>query len=714
MAGLGNRAKQRDRAGSRHKERPSHATHSWPLRLCAFAWLIAVAGLWAVGLLVVGGCSGGHNPPALLPLSPTPSNGANSFPQASAQTGFVASTSGTRASKPTLLASAPKPERIQRSSSTLSLVQTGGRTLAYVADEDARAILTVDVDSGKELAKTHLGAAPSSVLTLPDGRVVISLQDANKLALLVPASSPALPLRVHSAVAVPTEPTAIAATPTSDRVYVVSRWGASFSDVRLPSANDAYVARTLKLSTDPFSAVLTRDGKSALVSHVTGGKVSRIDLTSWVANAEDHVRQTRTPQVANHIRHRRFVPEQRKMLFDVTFPGNHLPAMPVRSTRTVRRIIKRTPLHGFAILSVGDDLVVPVSEIFPGEKERITTGYGSSVTFEQPVQEGLLQVSSEVSERGGHKLSSLPRCRLPRAATHNDRDKTFVVCQGDSSVVSDGGWGSVEVGRGPTGIAWDARADRLVVWSQHARELSVIHETSAPSRKARSARTVARHAMPYVARDTLLTHGRELFFATDRRISSDGRSCASCHPGGRQDGLVWSTPNGPRQTPMLAGKLSGTAPFGWNGDAKSVEQHMAETFKRLGGKGLNDHDSTALAAYIKSLRVPQTRPAASRTERIAQGKAIFHSSEAACASCHVEKRSFSDTMTYSIVRAPADRQRDFNTPALVGLANTAPYFHDGRFPTLLAMLEGTDGKMGHSAHLSGGEKDALVAYLESL
>ena len=31
------------------------------------------------------------------------------------------------------------------------------------------------------------------------------------------------------------------------------------------------------------------------------------------------------------------------------------------------------------------------------------------------------------------------------------------------------------------------------------------------------------------------------------RLSGDGRACASCHPDGRDDGLVWSTPNGPRQ-----------------------------------------------------------------------------------------------------------------------------------------------------------------------
>ncbi len=668
----------------------------WSVRACAALWVLAVTCLWVVCLVVATGCgaSDGGLAAESFAASTTPEVSGKSQP--------------TLPAKPQLLASAPKPARIQRTSGTVSLARAAGRTIAYVADEDARALLTVDVESGKQLAKTSLGATPSSVLTLPDGRVLVTLSDVHRFAVLIPASSLSLPLRAHSVVPVPTEPTAIAATPLSDRALVVSRWGAKISEVKMPAGGAPFVARSLKLDADPFAAVVSRDGKQAFVSHVTGGKVSRVDLNTWSVSSRDHSHRVHTPVVRRHIRHRR--PLHMVNQLD-PFGPQHPIALPKHvGRRPVRQpVIRRTPVHGFAMVSHGDDVIIPVSEIFPGEPQRISTGYGSSVISERPVQERLLELSTADNVAKKRRFGHLPRCRIPRAAASNREGKVFVVCQGDSTVVSDGGWGSVEVPAGPTGLAWDEQHDRLVVWSQQARQLSVVNAANDPARPK-----IVNHAMPFVSRDPLVTHGRELFFATDRRISKDGRSCASCHPGGRQDGLVWSTPNGPRQTPMLAGKLSGTAPYGWNGGAKSIDDHLTQTFKRLGGKGLGAHDQKALVAYVKSLRVPTKAPDLSRKQLVAKGKAIFHSEQAECSSCHVEKRSFSDTMSYPIVRASADQKSDFNTPALVGLANTAPYFHDGRFPTLLAMLDGTDGKMGHSSHLSRTDKEALVAYLESL
>ena len=56
----------------------------------------------------------------------------------------------------------------------------------------------------------------------------------------------------------------------------------------------------------------------------------------------------------------------------------------------------------------------------------------------------------------------------------------------------------------------------------------------------------------------------------------------------------------------------------------------------------------------------------------------------------------------------------FNTPGLVGLWYTAPYLHDGSAPTLMDVLDRTTGQMGHTAHLTVDEKEALVAYMLTL
>jgi cytochrome c peroxidase len=55
----------------------------------------------------------------------------------------------------------------------------------------------------------------------------------------------------------------------------------------------------------------------------------------------------------------------------------------------------------------------------------------------------------------------------------------------------------------------------------------------------------------------------------------------------------------------------------------------------------------------------------------------------------------------------------FDTPSLHLVAHSAPYFHDGRFPTLAQLLAGSDGAMGTTSQLSSEDRDAFVAYLET-
>ena len=71
-------------------------------------------------------------------------------------------------------------------------------------------------------------------------------------------------------------------------------------------------------------------------------------------------------------------------------------------------------------------------------------------------------------------------------------------------------------------------------------------------------------------------------------------SCASCHPDGREDSLTWATPDGPRQTIMLAGHENNSAPYGWAGKFDNLPDYTAETFRRLGGSGVTGHELDAL------------------------------------------------------------------------------------------------------------------------
>jgi cytochrome c peroxidase len=246
--------------------------------------------------------------------------------------------------------------------------------------------------------------------------------------------------------------------------------------------------------------------------------------------------------------------------------------------------------------------------------------------------------------------------------------------------------------------------------------------------------------------DAALALGRRLFHAAgDAKIAGDGRACASCHPDGREDALTWSTPDGPRQTVMLAGRLSTSAPFGWTGANKTLAGHVTQTFERLGGTGLDKDPSEtesmfrktrrsstsredsseasdtppkdpgpafrALMAYLGSLRTPVAEPPPHSAELIARGRSVFFAEgQGACARCHVggtgvdqQVHNVSQNVTLAL-----------DTPSLRFLRGTAPYFHDGRYETLEELLVASDHAMGHPLRLSQRDRAALTAYLETL
>jgi cytochrome c peroxidase len=267
-------------------------------------------------------------------------------------------------------------------------------------------------------------------------------------------------------------------------------------------------------------------------------------------------------------------------------------------------------------------------------------------------------------------------------------------------------------------VAIDHEGKRAVVWSQFDREVSFI-ATDADVPPARLA--VARQSAGITANIAL---GRRIFHQMgDQRISSDGRACASCHPDGREDALTWSTPDGARQTPMLAGRVSGTAPYGWIGSSDKLQDHLKKTFERLGGEGLPKNQLAALVDYVASMSPPVERALpgdAAHATLVERGRELFGSVETGCSTCHDASRAFTDGMRHQVMTQAPPQKSDgakadgFDTPSLRFVAGTAPYFHDGRYKTLDDVLAAPDHAMGESTRLSRRDRAALVAYLETL
>jgi len=605
------------------------------------------------------------------------------------------------------------PARVDdnREGQTVALARLNDRTLAFVADEDDATLHTVDLSSGRELTTTALSGTPSQVLVLKDGRVAVTLRDRNQLQLLEPTASADAPLESLCAVDLPTEPVALTATPDDKVLLVSSGWGRALSALDTASMQ---VAFQVPLAREPRAVAVSDDGATAYVAHVVGSRASAVDLRA---------------------------PEHPVRTLDLSGADPNLQSRGGRrGGRSVFRpdaSAQRLGCQGYALTHSSDPpgrIFAPQVLVDPGNSEVPAGGYGDGFLAAEVASVGVideatgatLNASLQVAPGEGQINNGTRECLLPRAATVDPtRRALFVSCLGSDTVIEyDAAAANPHaaerrrwaVPAGPVGLAVDRLGQRLAVWSQFDQTLSVINLAGDAASTRPAALALSRKAKS--ASDGDLALGRKLFHAAgNMAISQDGRACASCHPDGRDDALTWATPEGPRNTPMLAGRLRQTGPFGWNGSSDSVQDHLHQTFQRLRGSGLQTHELAALDAYIHTMRTPSVRPAAAGPEaqRVARGKELFESSETACASCHSADKAFIDGAKHDIgSKATADRDANFDTPTLRFVGGTGPYFHDGRYGTLREMLLGHDGKMGRTSQLSAPDVEALEAYLKTL
>jgi len=587
-----------------------------------------------------------------------------------------------------------------RASSALALA-TGGagdsrRVIAYIADADEPTLHTVALAGPTEIATTPLVGRPEHVLVLGDGRVVVTLRASNGMQVLEPADEQDAPLETRCVVGTPAEPIALALTPDDGTLLLTTGWGHALS---------AYDAATFapkfetSLPRDPRSTVVSEDGTRAFVAHVVGARLSVIDLT--------------TPEHA-----------ARSVDLAARASGEDSPDNPLLKGCQGFALTKLEGRHESQLAKMVDRVFAPMVAVNSGEGLAESSGYGPdgpSEISEVAVIDAAAERALTRVVRTPNSSDAAPPCLLPRAAAYDD-GALYVTCLGIDALLKLDARGvdparaelkRWHVAGGPTGVAVDHDGGRAVVWSQFEREIAVV-DTSGAAPPLRLA--LARQSAGITANVAL---GRRLFHQVgDARISSDGRACASCHPDGREDALTWSTPDGARQTPMLAGRLSSTAPYGWLGASDGVKEHLKNTFERLGGEGLPSHELAALIDYVSTMAPPIGALAFAPTEKqklIDRGHTLFESAEAGCGTCHDASRGFSDGMRHSVTVQRTDEDGDaFDTPSLRFVAGTAPYFHDGRYKTLDEVLTAPDHAMGTSTRLGRQDRAALVAYLESL
>jgi cytochrome c peroxidase len=246
----------------------------------------------------------------------------------------------------------------------------------------------------------------------------------------------------------------------------------------------------------------------------------------------------------------------------------------------------------------------------------------------------------------------------------------------------------------------------------------------------------------------LLFHSPHILGAEARRI---GLSCHVCHPNGATNaGLVIpgvsDRPGNvdlttahfragadnriadPINTPSLRGARF-TGPYGRDGRTASLSEFVRDVVvSEFGGAPLPPAQLAALVRYVQELDfLPNAnldargRLTGQASESARRGEIVFGTARAgfdggSCATCHVRSSFFRDGRVHRLAtgRPPSPHAIDdgFETPTLLGTAETAPYFHDGRFATLGDVVAWFD--RAFALGLSAGERSDLTAYLAAV
>jgi YVTN family beta-propeller protein len=240
-------------------------------------------------------------------------------------------------------------------------------------------------------------------------------------------------------------------------------------------------------------------------------------------------------------------------------------------------------------------------------------------------------------------------------------------------------------------------------------------------------------------------------------------ACASCHLEGRSDAVTWLFAQGPRDTPTNAGGLLDTGFLFRTADRNEVQDYWKTIDVEQGGhfsiteptqKPLLD----ALEAFVDHA-IPAPVPPSTDVAHLlqgdalasvrAQGQAVFN--RVGCDACHygpawtdsgagnasldlsgpivstmttggvllhdvgtcVTSGSWPD-VTHDDIDGHARPSCAFDTPALRGLWDSAPYLHDGSAATLDDLMPTMLAASTPGGSLSPADESALVEFLRSL
>lgn len=655
---------------------------------------------------------------------------------------------GSAGCSPTAEGTAPPPSAVPRPRQSQSLALSADGSLLAVVNPDADSLSIIDTEKRQLRREIHLGERPRQSATgryepalgpravdlSPDGRLAyVACQESGQLLTVDTGTGATL-----SALTVGPEPVGVLLHPSAAAVYVSIYQSSEV--LRLPLAANGLpdaAAVLRKPTTDrPFGLALDESGATLYVTRfLLQPGLDVFDSATLLLQGQGAIA-------------------------DVPARGDRLLAHGVARGvygAAVRPGASRQVWMGHLLLAT--DTAQPEldfeSTVFPAVSIRDRSG--------GPI--GVLSIDSRqpgVDGAFGDIVSG------PRAVTFTpDGDLALLVDMSSEDVLVIDAERQVELdlvrplpGDLPQGIVVSPDGRYAYVDERASSDVAVL--AIAADWRTRAVGRVAVDGPPIARLDSSdpmpaeLRLGQRLFYSANSAefpvTQNFWVACASCHLEGRSDAVVWLFTPGPRDTPSNAGGVLETGFLLRNALRNQIAQYD-ETIRIEQGGDLDARRPqdqkllSALTAYVNyAIPLPHSAevdPATRLPSAAAQrGQAVFN--RAGCNKCHYGSRltdsgAGNPSLDLSGQRGPvllhdvgtcvsapfADQSVPahdgtmrpdcaFDTPGLLGVFDSPPYFHDGSAATLGDVVDHFVRFLAISPPPTTQERADLIAYLRSL
>jgi len=614
-----------------------------------------------------------------------------------------------------------------------SVVPSSDSRMLYIAFADAKRIAFVNIHSGKVARSIATPAKPTGLTLSPDGReLYVTCAAAQSRVLVIDAESG----KIKTTIPVGHMACGPTVTPDGKRLYVCNRFGNDVSVIDLKTRKEV---DRISATREPLATAITPDGKSVLVAnHLPADRADTSDVAAVVTIIDVRTNQKVAIHLTNGATGLRGVcisPDGKyayvtHILARYELPtiqvdygwinANALSVIDTKEKKLLGTVLLDEMYLGAAnpwgVACSADGKWICVTHAGTHELSVIDAPALMEKLLAMPVNPPPEQIGEVVYDDRNELLDYFRRRRAALRGKPAESGELYTL--GSAAGVSNdltflaGLRRRIKLkGKGPRGIA--VIGSKAYIAEYFTDTLSIVQL------EAKSPNIVQELALGPKPKLTDRRRG-EMLFNDAELCFQHWQSCASCHPDGSMDGLNWDLTNDGignlknTKSLLLSHK---TPPVMSSGVRASAEMAVRTGLMHILFTNPPEEDAVTIDTYLKSVEpVPSPYLVDGRLSPAAkQGKKLFFSKEAGCSKCHTGPL-YTDMQMHDIgSKSPCDRRRDFDTPTLIEVWRTAPYFHDGRYTTVKeSVSKCKDRKEGGDVELNEQQINDLVEFVLSL